>query len=281
MKNHIENILKIIKKECEEIIQIYRKTNFNFLYRGINRDEDFLVLKNPQNRIPRDTPKYIHDLYNFIFNSKGFSINRSNCLFVTSDKSFSMSYGIPYIIFPKNNFSYLWSEKIKDLFGETHKIFYEISKKYENVIFFEWNVTYFRKNFEIFYLYDHDFYNAKKDLLDILKQKYSFAWKSIEKKYENKLNNLRGLKYILMNEENLYKFKNKEFEEWNKKYLKSYEDSHELREILIKEIGDLYNYNTGLVYVLTNNLDNEIMMKSIGYYAINHSYEKEIKKFLM
>ncbi|MCS7316862.1 MAG: hypothetical protein NZZ41_00880 [Candidatus Dojkabacteria bacterium] len=272
----LEGLFEIIREECSEIIKIYKKNNYTFLYRGINENGPYFILKKREERHPRDTPKDIHDLYNKIFNSLGYKVNRSNCLFATTDKNFSMSYGIPYIVFPSNDFLYLWSEKIKDLFPETGKIFYEISKKYENVLYFEYDITYFRKKHVIRYLYPKDFQNAKKDFISILKQKYALASDKIEINLNKKLKTYEDFKKCLMNDTRIYSFTDKIFEEWNQKYLKDYNHSAELFEILKKEIGDLYNYNVGLNYVLSNKIENEVMIRAEKYFVVNSNFTKTV-----
>lgn len=105
------NALKIIKKECSEILKIYSKAQ-RFLFRGINSDEDFIL--NKQIRTDRrtiDTPKYVHDTINKATTDLGFKSHRGNSIFCSNKESVASDWGKAFIVFPKNGFEYLWFEK--------------------------------------------------------------------------------------------------------------------------------------------------------------------------
>ena len=59
---------------------------------------------------PAETKKF-----NDVLTSLGFEANRSNSIFVTSDKNHARHYGNLYMIFPKNTAKYTWSGEYKDI----------------------------------------------------------------------------------------------------------------------------------------------------------------------
>lgn len=107
---------KIIERDCSEILKIYSKINTinseNFLFRGINNDNDFIL--NKQIRTDRqtiDTPSYVHNIVNKAITDLGFKSHRGNSIFCTNKKYIATRWGKVFIIFPKNGFDYLWFEK--------------------------------------------------------------------------------------------------------------------------------------------------------------------------
>jgi len=96
------------------------------LYSGRNRgDEVFFVDTIRSNREPKDTPQWMHrDLDNRFFQKFGVRA-RSNALFTTGSYSQASSYGDIYIIFPKGQYTVIWSDDIQDLYIHIKHIYTE------------------------------------------------------------------------------------------------------------------------------------------------------------
>lgn len=114
-----ENKVEIIKKDCKQFLS---QTDVNHpLYRGIwpgdvpkNKMQPIKVLKN---RLPRNTPKELHNLFNLGFSHSKFRIPaRSTTLFCSGNMGQAHQYGDCYYIFPIGKFKIIWSEHITDLF---------------------------------------------------------------------------------------------------------------------------------------------------------------------
>lgn len=110
--------LKIIKRDCSEIWNAYKKTG-KFLYRGSNNlYHDFQLIKPRIDRKPKNTrpeiQKYLDNEFQKMYGWKP----RTEGVFVTGNIGDANYYGeYLYIIFPLNGFKYLWSEKVVDLFA--------------------------------------------------------------------------------------------------------------------------------------------------------------------
>jgi len=112
----VDKFITTIKKNCSEIIDIYKETN-KVLYRGSRKyPSDCFKGTIRQDRRPMSTYIDIQEMINEYLSKQGFSTNRSNCLFCSSTWSQAMIYGRVFIIFPKNGFHFLYSDK-DDLFS--------------------------------------------------------------------------------------------------------------------------------------------------------------------
>ena len=117
-------ILEIIKKECSEILNVYRKTN-RLLYRGLKNYDDkkqisdnIYKIKPRADRKPKDT-NIIHQtiIDNFFYKEFGWK-PRSDGVFATQTKAITGLYGYKGIFLPVNGYKYLWSKKYKDLYSD-------------------------------------------------------------------------------------------------------------------------------------------------------------------
>lgn len=112
----IDSFWAIVKNDCSEILKIYSKINTmnseNFLFRGINNDNDFILSKQIRtDRKTIDTPRYVHNIVNKAITDLGFKSHRGNSIFCTNKEYIADSWGNAFIVFPKNGFDYLWFEK--------------------------------------------------------------------------------------------------------------------------------------------------------------------------
>lgn len=127
-------------KECKPYLTVIRNDVVKYrLYRGVSgRAPSFFKRKVRINRVPKDTDPRTHEILNDLFNRKFKIKARSQCLFVVGSKSVASGYGLPRIIFPVGKFKFIWSPKIRDLYGkilgtfdpglEDEEYFYKLSK---------------------------------------------------------------------------------------------------------------------------------------------------------
>lgn len=127
-----EDIVKTLKKDCDDIIKIYKNTK-KLIFRGEKKDLLFFKKKYPTNRVPRDTNIYFHKIINYVFKKKGFIANRSNSVFTTSQINIANSYGNPYVFFPKNGYHYVWGSDVFDLYFDISNIIRNINNKNNNI----------------------------------------------------------------------------------------------------------------------------------------------------
>lgn len=106
--------LENLKKNCSRILKFYLEEQ-RFLYRSVDQDIPIYLEKIPrENRKPSNTSVKLHDMYDKLFKRKFGWYARSEGVFA----SFEMNtiYGKPYLFFPFDDYKYLWSDDIGDLF---------------------------------------------------------------------------------------------------------------------------------------------------------------------
>jgi hypothetical protein len=112
-----EKFINMISTECSDALAAMQQSK-KFLYRGIDYEVPAAFHGRPRNnRDALHSSRYIQNDFNAVMTTYGFATNRANCIFCTGNKSITNAYGYPYIIFPKNGFSLLWSPKVLDLFA--------------------------------------------------------------------------------------------------------------------------------------------------------------------
>jgi hypothetical protein len=100
--------------DCSESIAAMKETSL-FLYRGLTTPPHVIFLgRSRDQRDTRDTSSSIQTSIDEILQKGGLTALRSNSIFSTSVSSDAGFYGTPYMIFPKNGFSFTWSPKIRD-----------------------------------------------------------------------------------------------------------------------------------------------------------------------
>lgn len=110
--------VELIQKDCSEYAQAVIATG-KVLYRGSgNTSMPAYVARSRSNRSPDNTPLSIQKGFDKLLSSQGFTALRGNSIFTTSRQLQAARYGEPYIIFPKNGFSFTWSPKVPDFYHE-------------------------------------------------------------------------------------------------------------------------------------------------------------------
>lgn len=125
----LEQIVKLIKENCSYALDAMRSTNM-FLFRGINgvRNEKPLFFKSESrlNRNPVASSVILQNNVNAAFDLAKFKANRSNSIFVTSNRNEAAWYSPGkksiYLIFPLNGFNFTWSPIIVDLFSDIKSV---------------------------------------------------------------------------------------------------------------------------------------------------------------
>ena len=112
-----------IKKECSQIIKVYKQTK-KVCLRGLKNKSTYGKVPNEiltkkgrvdKGRTPKDTARNVHRWLNNVFTDKfGWPVRSG----VPTTASFTQarSYGHPYIFFPVNGFKFAYSPRIPDLF---------------------------------------------------------------------------------------------------------------------------------------------------------------------
>lgn len=117
-------IFKKIEKECSSFVRDMKAAD-KVLYRGMNSSKgNYIEDQSRNNRFPTDTETDIQEKFDKILKDNGFKALRSNSIFVTSGREYASDYingsAIQkivrdlYLIFPKNGYSFTWSNKKVD-----------------------------------------------------------------------------------------------------------------------------------------------------------------------
>jgi hypothetical protein len=84
-------------------------------FRGSKIRVYYKKIKPRNNRIPRDTPKEVHEYLDKEFKKRfGWNV-RSKGVFATANFDAAEDYGTPYYFYPSNGFKVVYSDKIDDL----------------------------------------------------------------------------------------------------------------------------------------------------------------------
>ena len=103
-----------------DIFELYQSNpRYRYIYRGVDKNiKTYQIFTRRKNRIPRDMDDNYHDLFNVKFQQKFGWKARSEGIFTTSNFKNAEGYGHVYIFIPENNYSFIWSNRIIDLWTE-------------------------------------------------------------------------------------------------------------------------------------------------------------------
>lgn len=141
--NHA-NVVDILLRNCMPFMRDmgYDKTGnkTKHLLSGRENTKLFFEGKIRNDRNPKDTPRWLHDMVDNEFQKKFGVKPRSNSIFTIGDYQYAISYGYSvYIIIPKGKYNIIWSDDINDLYTSlksAYKDILNISSPYD----FSWNV---------------------------------------------------------------------------------------------------------------------------------------------
>lgn len=253
----IDQIIHEIKENCSQILQIYKK-NKKFLYRGIKSTSDKIIkIKPKENRKPLDMEENIHNFLVEVFKNLHPEVNRNNSLFLTSLKWSASHYGMVYIMFPKNEFKYLWSEEIEDLFEYIDYYFENLCKENDNIIILEDKNT---LNDYVFEIKEEYLQEVKKYMIDEIKEKT---------KITNNINKDMKIFELIKANNHILNMNNDIIKQFIKKGIFiQLNDSKKIKETTIKKFRKLYK-NNDIEKALFS--ESEIIMKSEFFYGIKNS----------
>jgi hypothetical protein len=125
-----EEVTEMVRKNCSEALDAMSRTH-NALWRG--SDEEFSgyikELAPRTDRRPRDTKRWVHDLFDDAFEKKfGWRV-RSEAIFATAAKNVADGFGNrAYLFFPFDGFKIIWSSEVDDLTNKLGVLNYDIKK---------------------------------------------------------------------------------------------------------------------------------------------------------
>jgi len=106
-----------LESECSEFIPQMQRAG-KLLYRGTRDDVDQYEGRSREDRITKDSSAEVSRVFDEMLTQLGVQALRSNSIYTTSSYGFASSYGYNvYIIFPKNGFHFLGTNK-RDLILE-------------------------------------------------------------------------------------------------------------------------------------------------------------------
>lgn len=115
-------------KDCSEILKIYREHQ-NFCYRATDANINSIEkIYSRNDRKPRDTPLYVHNLFDDAFKKYyGWKV-RSEGVYTYSGNNWALNaFGSKiYLVFPKNGFEYIYNT----LFNNQGDLIYRLYKQY-------------------------------------------------------------------------------------------------------------------------------------------------------
>ncbi|MCS7316833.1 MAG: hypothetical protein NZZ41_00725 [Candidatus Dojkabacteria bacterium] len=275
--NNFKNFLKEIKQNCTRIINVYNKTDL-FLFRGSKKFRLYYSFEPQIERNPRNTSKEVHDLIDIIFKEAKIEVNRKNCIFCTSDKNFAAVFGKVYMIFPSDDFKFVWSPFINDFSAEQEKIFNSTDFDSDKNIFIfketrQGYENFYSKTLGVFTLKNEQ--EAIKNLLTILKNRYpSLNFNGIRNLFDLKH------KHVSIFNNIFYGFDekiNSKIKAWIKEYAISIEDSKDFLNYMARKVRNMY-YENDIEGALKS--QNEIMMKARKFYAISEELKDSVKDFI-
>lgn len=153
-ENQFNDIWTKIENECQQIIQLYKEHSDSFLYRGSSNKPLFFKINPRQNRNPLHSGPEFQEAIDIGLKTLGFETLRSNSIFCSLSRSQAYQYGDVYILFPIDNFKYLWFQNSDDLYTSLNQFVF--SEK-QQILKNEFNVT--------------SFYNVPANVADKARQK--------------------------------------------------------------------------------------------------------------
>lgn len=141
----VDESVDYINKNCQPFInQIKQMKSPKFVFRGIN-GVTAPIIKIPRlNRQPMHTPKVVQEEIDDYFEMLTGIRFRQRGVFCTGSAIFARQYGRPCYVFPKGDFKFLWSPKVRDLYstlrqdadivsGEEYSSALKLAKMIDNV----------------------------------------------------------------------------------------------------------------------------------------------------
>jgi len=112
---------------CSDIIKVYQQTG-RLLYRGSQKNVEYNTINYivpRKDRRPTNTNERIHTAIDNAFYKKFGWRARSEGVFATSSVDETVLYGSPCVFFPYDNFDFVWSPEVVDMFVTVEQELYE------------------------------------------------------------------------------------------------------------------------------------------------------------
>ena len=88
------------------------------IWRGMKNTDSYGTKKVRQDRIPTDTPIFVHDAIGNMFKENYGWNPRSNAMFCSTSEEDVGQYGARYMVFPIGQFKFMWSKRVPDLYND-------------------------------------------------------------------------------------------------------------------------------------------------------------------
>lgn len=107
------DLLLYLKKECSEILNLYKSSNDKFLLRGISSSKNYDIVKYRirPDRKPSFMDEKTHNIVNNVITDLGGVAHRGNSIFCTTLDGVASTWGKNYIVFPINGFNVTYFSK--------------------------------------------------------------------------------------------------------------------------------------------------------------------------
>lgn len=118
-----EKLVDYIKENCQPYLKQNPEHATNRLYRGFNKvDEEYAILNINKRERPMNMPLYLNTIINNSIKEAGFDFTRDKCIFGTGDYETAEKYGKVNVLYPIDDFKFLWSKSLYDFFMKQREI---------------------------------------------------------------------------------------------------------------------------------------------------------------
>lgn len=109
LTTQFDDVWTLIERDCSDCLAANRSTG-QIAWRGFasKPSNDFFVGRPRINRKPKTSEMFEQEFTNRGLKLLGFETNRSNSIAITSRSVDAVGYGVPFMIFPKNGFKFLY-----------------------------------------------------------------------------------------------------------------------------------------------------------------------------
>lgn len=109
----LDKVVHYIKRRCAPMIEIYRKTPNNYLYRGVKDEENLISIQKIHKErtavtMQRDEIEFWHQA----FIDFGLTATRKNSIFTSGISSVAQDWGLTCVVYPIGNFHYTWFDVV-------------------------------------------------------------------------------------------------------------------------------------------------------------------------
>ena len=130
-----DSACKKIKHDCEYFLKASRGNALFRGMRGISAEAGVVYATAPKNRSPKDSESGFNLMFNTGFDlAFDYPTIRTSCLYATGSHNVARAYGSTYFVFPKGDFSFVYSPEYEDSYEDSHKMYSAISANMEDAL---------------------------------------------------------------------------------------------------------------------------------------------------